>query len=147
MDQLQRALDSYIKGHAYRKAVELARRAFPAQVVGLQETTTQLVTNITRKSEKFADQLKAGQATMETAVGSGMAQTVAQIDVMNAKAESFSKDANTLDRRTADGTEKLQLLQREAGDARSLQQAATEEAFSGIDASSKVRMDQVEGFV
>ena len=37
MDQLQRALDSYIKGHAYRKAVELARRAFPAQVVGLQE--------------------------------------------------------------------------------------------------------------
>ena len=37
MDQLQRALDAYIKGHAYRKAVDLARRAFPGQVVALQE--------------------------------------------------------------------------------------------------------------
>ena len=32
MDQLQRALESYIRGHDYRHAVELARRAFPGQV-------------------------------------------------------------------------------------------------------------------
>jgi len=38
MGQLQRAMDSYVKGHAYRKAVELARRSFPAQVVSLQES-------------------------------------------------------------------------------------------------------------
>ena len=37
MDQLQRALDAYIKGSAYRQAVELARRHFPSQVVELQE--------------------------------------------------------------------------------------------------------------
>jgi intraflagellar transport protein 172 len=35
--QLQRALDSYVKGHAYRLAVDLARRHFAAQVVELQE--------------------------------------------------------------------------------------------------------------
>ena len=37
MDQSQRAYDSYLKGNAYRKAVELARRVFPSQVVTLQE--------------------------------------------------------------------------------------------------------------
>ncbi|CAM9483417.1 unnamed protein product, partial [Phaeothamnion confervicola] len=37
MEQLQRALDSYVKGQAFRKAVDLARRAFPAEVVALQE--------------------------------------------------------------------------------------------------------------
>mmetsp|Transcript_29270 Transcript_29270/g.93818 ORF Transcript_29270/g.93818 Transcript_29270/m.93818 type:complete len:1764 (-) Transcript_29270:152-5443(-) len=37
MGQLQRAMDSYVRGDAYRKAVELARRSFPAQVVALQE--------------------------------------------------------------------------------------------------------------
>lgn len=37
LDELQRALDSYIRGHAYRKAVELARRTFPGRVVELQD--------------------------------------------------------------------------------------------------------------
>jgi intraflagellar transport protein 172 len=37
MDQMARALDSYTKGHAYRRAVELARRCFPAKVVSLEE--------------------------------------------------------------------------------------------------------------
>jgi intraflagellar transport protein 172 len=37
LEELQRALDSYIRGSAYRKAVELARRSFPAKVVELQE--------------------------------------------------------------------------------------------------------------
>jgi len=37
MDQLQRALDSYIKGNAYRQAIDLARRHFPGQVVELEE--------------------------------------------------------------------------------------------------------------
>jgi intraflagellar transport protein 172 len=38
MGQLQRGLDSYIKGHAFRQAVELSRRHFPSQVVELQES-------------------------------------------------------------------------------------------------------------
>jgi intraflagellar transport protein 172 len=37
LDELQRALESYIRGNAFRKAVELARRSFPARVVELQE--------------------------------------------------------------------------------------------------------------
>jgi intraflagellar transport protein 172 len=37
MNILDRALDSYQRGHAFRKAVELARRAFPALVVNLEE--------------------------------------------------------------------------------------------------------------
>mmetsp|Transcript_6208 Transcript_6208/g.19575 ORF Transcript_6208/g.19575 Transcript_6208/m.19575 type:complete len:1014 (+) Transcript_6208:647-3688(+) len=37
MDQLQRAMDAYLKGSSYRKAVELARKHFPGRVVQLQE--------------------------------------------------------------------------------------------------------------
>ena len=37
LSELQRALDCYIRGNAYRKAVELARKCFPAKVVELQE--------------------------------------------------------------------------------------------------------------
>lgn len=37
LGELQRALDSYTRGNTYRKAVELARKCFPAKVVDLQE--------------------------------------------------------------------------------------------------------------
>ena len=37
LNELQRALESFIRGHAFRKAVDLARRSFPARVVELQE--------------------------------------------------------------------------------------------------------------
>ena len=37
LDELQRALESYVRGNAFRKAVELARRCFPGRVVELQE--------------------------------------------------------------------------------------------------------------
>lgn len=37
MDYLQRALDSYVRGHSFRKAIDLARKAFPAAVVNLEE--------------------------------------------------------------------------------------------------------------
>ena len=37
LNDLQKALDSYVRGHAFRKAVELARRSFPGMVVELQE--------------------------------------------------------------------------------------------------------------
>ena len=37
LDELQRALDAFIRGFAFRKAVDLARRSFPSRVVELQE--------------------------------------------------------------------------------------------------------------
>ena len=37
MDFPQRALDSYVRGNAYRKAIDLARRQFPQHVVPLEE--------------------------------------------------------------------------------------------------------------
>eukprot|EP00597_Dinobryon_sp_UTEXLB2267_P013909 CAMPEP_0170126096 /NCGR_PEP_ID=MMETSP0020_2-20130122/19456_1 /TAXON_ID=98059 /ORGANISM="Dinobryon sp., Strain UTEXLB2267" /LENGTH=1612 /DNA_ID=CAMNT_0010358929 /DNA_START=619 /DNA_END=5457 /DNA_ORIENTATION=- len=37
LNELQRALDSYVRGNAFRKAVELARKCFPFRVVELQE--------------------------------------------------------------------------------------------------------------
>ena len=36
MDQLQRAMDAYLEGASFRRAVELARKHFPARVVDLQ---------------------------------------------------------------------------------------------------------------
>ena len=37
MNILDQALDSYVRGHAFRKAVDLARRSFPSHVVHLEE--------------------------------------------------------------------------------------------------------------
>ncbi len=37
MNLLDRALDSYVMGHAFRKAVDLAKKAFPSHVVTLEE--------------------------------------------------------------------------------------------------------------
>lgn len=37
LQESQKALDSYVRGHAYKKAVELARRSYPSKVVDLQE--------------------------------------------------------------------------------------------------------------
>jgi len=37
MNILDRALDSYVMGHAFRKAVDLAKRNFPSHVVNLEE--------------------------------------------------------------------------------------------------------------
>lgn len=37
MEMPKRAMEAYIKGHAYRKAVDLARKSFPAQITRLEE--------------------------------------------------------------------------------------------------------------
>jgi intraflagellar transport protein 172 len=37
LDILQRALDSYVRGRSFRKAIDLAKRAFPSIVVNLEE--------------------------------------------------------------------------------------------------------------
>ena len=37
LDILQRALDSYVRGRSFRKAIDLAKRAFPSLVVNLEE--------------------------------------------------------------------------------------------------------------
>lgn len=37
LDLLQRSLDAYVRGRAFRKAIDLAKRAFPTAVVNLEE--------------------------------------------------------------------------------------------------------------
>ncbi len=37
MDQLRPALQSYVEGNAFRKAIDLAKRSFPSEVVELEE--------------------------------------------------------------------------------------------------------------
>ena len=37
MSLLDRALDSYVMGHAFKKAVDLAKKSFPNHVVTLEE--------------------------------------------------------------------------------------------------------------
>jgi len=37
MNVLDRSLESFVRGHAFRKAVDLARRSFPSHVVALEE--------------------------------------------------------------------------------------------------------------
>jgi intraflagellar transport protein 172 len=37
MQTFDKALDCFVRGHAFRKAVDLARRAFPSYVVHLEE--------------------------------------------------------------------------------------------------------------
>lgn len=37
MNMLDRALDSYVRGHSFRQAIELAKRNFPSSVIQLEE--------------------------------------------------------------------------------------------------------------
>ena len=37
LDSLQRALDSYVRGKSFRKAIDLSKRAFPQMMVNLEE--------------------------------------------------------------------------------------------------------------
>jgi intraflagellar transport protein 172 len=37
MNMFDRALDSYVRGHSFRNAIELAKRHFPQQVINLEE--------------------------------------------------------------------------------------------------------------
>ncbi len=38
MGRPEKALEAFVRGHAFRNAVELARRHFPSQVVGLEQS-------------------------------------------------------------------------------------------------------------
>ena len=67
-----------------------------------------------------------------------MIQMAAQIQIMIDKAKSFEADGHT---------EKLQVLQREADEALCFRATVMLAAYPKFEASSKVRMGQIEGFV
>jgi intraflagellar transport protein 172 len=37
LGKYERAKEAYLKGHAYRRAVDLTRRVFPSEVVAMEE--------------------------------------------------------------------------------------------------------------
>ena len=59
----QRALDAYRKGHAYRKAVELCRAAFPAEVVAQEEAWGDYLVSTKQLDGAINHYIEAGVAT------------------------------------------------------------------------------------
>ncbi|GMH63033.1 hypothetical protein TrST_g9919 [Triparma strigata] len=91
MGQRQRALESFIKGHAFRKAVELARKHFPNQVVSLEESwgdhlvsVNQLDMAINHYMEAHA-QSKAIDAALKARQWSKALSLADQLDVETAR--------------------------------------------------------------
>ena len=91
MGQKQRALEGFIKGHAFRKAVELARKHFPNQVVSLEESwgdylvsVSQLDMAINHYMEAHA-QSKAINAALKARQWSKALNLADQLDVDSAK--------------------------------------------------------------
>lgn len=63
MDQLQRALDAFVKGHAYRRAVSLARTSFPGKVVQLEEAWADWLTQQNQVDAAINHYIEAGVLT------------------------------------------------------------------------------------
>jgi len=91
MGQKQRALDGFVKGHAFRKAVELARKHFPNQVVSLEESwgdylvsVSQLDMAINHYMEAHA-QTKAINAALKARQWSKALNLADQLDVQEAQ--------------------------------------------------------------
>ncbi len=91
MGQRQRALDSFVKGHVFRKAVELARKHFPGQVVNLEEawgdylvSVSQLDAAINHYMEAHA-QTKAINAALKARQWTKALSLADQLDVDSAK--------------------------------------------------------------
>lgn len=68
----QKALEAYRKGHAYRRAVELARVHMPAEVVSLEEEWGDHLTNQCQLDNAFNHYIEAGQymKAVDAAIGS-----------------------------------------------------------------------------
>lgn len=63
MGRPERALDAYVRGHAYRNAVELARRHFPSQVVGLEQSWGDYLVSQKQVDAAIAHYIEAGANT------------------------------------------------------------------------------------
>eukprot|EP00048_Salpingoeca_helianthica_P023440 m.24360 g.24360 ORF g.24360 m.24360 type:complete len:1745 (-) comp8673_c1_seq1:35-5269(-) len=77
----QRALDAYRKGRAYRKAVDLARTAFPTQVVPLEEEWADFLVSQKQMDAAINHYIEAGCSlkAIEAAVSSRQWAKAAQI--------------------------------------------------------------------
>lgn len=56
-----KALESYRKGHAYAKAIDLARTAFPAEVTSLEGSWGDYLTSIHRPDQAVSHYIEAGR--------------------------------------------------------------------------------------
>lgn len=63
LQEYERALDAYRKGHAYRHAVDLARREFPQQVVTLEEDWGDYLCQLKQVDMAVSHYIDAGQST------------------------------------------------------------------------------------
>mmetsp|Transcript_21806 Transcript_21806/g.16153 ORF Transcript_21806/g.16153 Transcript_21806/m.16153 type:complete len:91 (-) Transcript_21806:603-875(-) len=72
MNILDKALDSYVRGHAFRKAVDLARRAFPAHVVHLEEEWGNWLSSQKQLDQAIEHYVQAGNVNraIESAIAS-----------------------------------------------------------------------------
>ncbi len=86
-----RALKAYQKGHAYNKAVELCRHAFPAQVVGLEEAWGDYLASTKQMDAACNHYIQAGQylkainAAIDARQGTKAAQILDQLEPGTAK--------------------------------------------------------------
>lgn len=61
MNFADRALGAYRKGHCYRRAVELARREFPDEVVGLEEEWGEHCLSLRQSDQAVKHLIEAGK--------------------------------------------------------------------------------------
>eukprot|EP00595_Chromulina_sp_UTEXLB2642_P000435 CAMPEP_0196761570 /NCGR_PEP_ID=MMETSP1095-20130614/859_1 /TAXON_ID=96789 ORGANISM="Chromulina nebulosa, Strain UTEXLB2642" /NCGR_SAMPLE_ID=MMETSP1095 /ASSEMBLY_ACC=CAM_ASM_000446 /LENGTH=1006 /DNA_ID=CAMNT_0042111301 /DNA_START=2197 /DNA_END=5217 /DNA_ORIENTATION=+ len=88
LDELNRALDCYLKGHVYRKAIDLARKHYPSKVVELQDQWGDYL--VTQKQIDMAInhyiEAKEYQKAIEAAINSRhYARALQLVDIMDSE--------------------------------------------------------------
>jgi intraflagellar transport protein 172 len=83
MENTTRALDSFIKGKAFRRAVELSRRAFPDKVVWLEEQWGDYLVDMKQRDAAINHYIEAGancySKAIEAALDARMWQKAVQL--------------------------------------------------------------------
>jgi len=94
LEQLQefdRALDAYRKGHAYRNAVELARREFPQQVVTLEEDWGDYLCHLKQVDMAISHYIEAGQSTKAIEAAISARQWTRAIQIVDTQDPEIAK--------------------------------------------------------
>ena len=94
LEQLQeydRALDAYRKGHAYRAAVELARREFPQQVVTLEEDWGDHLCHLKQVDMAISHYIEAGQSTKAIEAAISARQWTRAIQIVDTQDAEIAK--------------------------------------------------------
>ena len=111
-------------------------RSLREEVSTLTSQTSTVIDTIEVESQKFAVQVKSGQEQIKE----HMEKFADQAKMMDDRAESFRKDGQKLESMLKDGIGRLETSQKDADEARRVQQVATDAAFD-------VRQRQIQQFV